>query len=275
MVSPTPLPPHSRAKASPSSSIPPNPNDTGMLKCQTGRCYPSTFSGVNAVLDFSTLLGTPLKAIPLVFPKTLLRVSKGYSHNAIEINQNHYPVHKRSCHPLPHERGGDLLCPEFLRFKAGGPSCDCDQTLCKSAGCFSSEPALCTPSSRINVATHTPGLFSSEKRQKFQVKKRKRIYLRSWHFFPHHQIKNEKGQWELDCKKREKKCSGLERHASDFPPLRATPRRFVDEEHFGDCVRPQDRWAEDNNETEEMPSWMMGMLAVDSDLVHSSNKGLK
>ena len=80
----------------------------------------------------------------------------------------------------------------------------------------------------------------------------------------------EDGEWKL------KLLAGSEdqnyydkeaQHIYAYPPPRYTPKVFIREEYFtSSYVRPQDRWAEENNES-KIPNWILNMLLLDGECI--------
>ena len=79
----------------------------------------------------------------------------------------------------------------------------------------------------------------------------------------------EDGEWKL------KLLAGSEdqryhnkeaQHIYAYPPT-LHPKSFIREEYFiSSYVRPQDRWAEENNES-KIPNWMLNMLLLDGESI--------
>lgn len=162
-----------------------------------------------------------------------------------------------------------MLGPEFLRVNCPGSDCQCDVPSCKAAGYFPGQGALTVPAG-VGTVLNTPQLFSPQKKQRFLDSigrgEKVQVHLYAWHFFLEHREKNGDGKWELSYNKMGKtKYYDLERKkAYVFPPPRNTPESFLSNEYFSDYVRPQDRWAAENRQT-EMPTWMLNMLALDAE----------
>ena len=237
-----------------------------------GAYRPGMFCGVASAADFARVLEVPVRALDLVVPedKVCCR-AKDCRHNAIRGNHGFCPAHCRSWYPLLGERGGDLLGSEFLRSAGNFRTCDCQQTVCRSAGYFPGQSALSVPAAGVETVLKTPNLISSKVREEVLSSKHKRIYLYPWHFFPEHRSRDGgDGKWKINFNRSEKKTFyDLERNPYDFPPPRYSVRRYVEDEHFAaSYVRPQDRWAIEGN-TSDMPSWMGSMLAIDGDAASS------
>eukprot|EP00581_Thalassiosira_minuscula_P008747 CAMPEP_0183707762 /NCGR_PEP_ID=MMETSP0737-20130205/4240_1 /TAXON_ID=385413 /ORGANISM="Thalassiosira miniscula, Strain CCMP1093" /LENGTH=425 /DNA_ID=CAMNT_0025935491 /DNA_START=140 /DNA_END=1417 /DNA_ORIENTATION=+ len=245
-------------------SMAPDPNERSRDIRPKGRYSPGMFAGVKSVEDFASLLHVPLKAIPYIVPKDTPCLSKGCPHNALYRNNDSCPAHQRAWYPLRHKRGGDLLGPEFFRFKGKFRCCDCDMPSCKSAGYFPGQDCLYIPVTGAETVLNTPNLFTPENKQKFQKYKKFAVRLNAWHFLPDHRIKNHEGLWELDYDRNANDSFyDLEGNEYSFPPPCYDPRRFIEEEYFSESTRPLDCWAGENGVT-KMPAWMLNILVCDA-----------
>lgn len=235
-------------------------NECGRKSYPSGSVYsPGMFASVNTSKEFAHLLGVPEKSISLVVPTNTPCRSNGCPFNAIQRNNGHCPVHRRTWYPLLSSRGGDLHGLDFLHADKWYHDCSCNDESCTSAGYFPKQGAIYIPASGRSTVIGSPGLKLSDETAPTD------IWLYPWHFFPEHLKKNEKGHWELDYDKDVKRDYwDLERHSPyPFPPPRNTPQIWIRDVYCSDdYVRPQERWAT-TNPTTKMPTWMLNMLAID------------
>jgi len=155
--------------------------------------------------------------------------------------------------------GPDFLSSSNRQFRA----CSCSMKACKEAGYFPSHDALYIPFAMRQVALNSGRLFSEEKANEYAANPKKDMCLYPWHFLKRHLILENK-EWKLDYDEEATKVySDLENKKHSFPPPIGNVERFIEEE-LCSYIRPQDRWATDNRET-EMPSWMLEMLAIDEE----------
>jgi hypothetical protein len=227
------------------------------------------FQGVKSIHNLAHVLGVPSAAIALVIQKEDTPCAKkDCKFKAIEGNGNRCPAHQRSWYPLATERGCDLLGPEFLRSARKFRCCDCTTTSCAAAGYFPGQDAIYIPKQCRDVVLNTPGLFTTEQKQRLQSKDK--VCLYPWHFFSNHLVKS-KGKWDLAFSKHDKsrKYKDLEGRVYTAPPPRNTTRAFLEEEYFPTRGRPQDRWAADGASA-ELPKWAVEMIAIDKDNMQST-----
>lgn len=245
--------------------------ERGRTSRTPGHYDPGMFAGVETVEQFAQTLEVPQKSIPLIASTGEGCKEEGCPFNSIKSNQGYCPAHKRCWYPLKGKRGEDLHGPDFTRWANDGRrGCDCNQVSCKSAGYFPLQDALYVPVAGISVAMATPNLLSSAMKEKLELqikdpKKESKLYLYAWHFFPEHREKGEDGKWKLKIEKDEKYYDLDRQKIYTFPPPRAAPLKFIDEEFFSEYVRPQDRWAQQNANS-KMPTWLLNMLALDAEL---------
>eukprot|EP00581_Thalassiosira_minuscula_P013688 CAMPEP_0183727924 /NCGR_PEP_ID=MMETSP0737-20130205/26753_1 /TAXON_ID=385413 /ORGANISM="Thalassiosira miniscula, Strain CCMP1093" /LENGTH=372 /DNA_ID=CAMNT_0025959691 /DNA_START=159 /DNA_END=1274 /DNA_ORIENTATION=+ len=230
-----------------------------------GHYDPGMFGCVQGVDDFAYTLQVPKKSIALVVPSNDRCKSKECPFNAILGNRGFCPAHCRSWYPLVGTRGEDLCGPDFLRYVNDKlRDCDCDQASCKKAGYFPRQAALYIPADGMDVVLGTPNLLSNEKKNRIKEKKGVTVFLYAWHFFREHRELDQDGKWKLNYKRGEKYYD-MEGNAYSFPPPRNAPLKFVEDEYFYHHTHPRDRWATENARS-KMPSWMLNMLVIDSEL---------
>jgi hypothetical protein len=134
------------------------------------------FSTVTSEAEFATVLGFPLSDV--------MGIAKGgCPFNAIHCNNNRCPAHQRNWCPLKHQRGPDMLGPEFMRFsmhKGHGT-----QPACKAAGYFpSKEGGIFIPRHARKMAFSTTNLFNQKKQDELKDTVNMLFYM--WHFLPQH-----------------------------------------------------------------------------------------
>ena len=113
--------------------------------------------------------------------------------------------------------------------------------------------------------------MSTDTKQK--VRSGGHLRLHPWHFFPQHLKRGEDGKWSLDYSERvQRRYIDFTKPSGSFafPPPKMCVNTFIDEQLLPGFTRPQERWAEENRET-EMPDWMLNILALDSEMAISES----
>ena len=242
-------------------------NEPGRVSRTTGHYDPGMLAGVNSVEEFAHTLKVPEQSIALIIPTNDNCKIEECPFNAIANNEGCCPLHKRTWYPLLTQRGNKLLGPEFLRGTSGKLRvCDCKQKACKAAGYFPNQGALYISSSGHETLLSQTGLLSKKAKEK--VKKKKKVYLYPWHFFPQHLEKGKDGKWKLKYKKKANLIyRDLEKKRSySYPPPRQCVNTFINNNILtSEYVRPQMRWAQENN-VSKMPTWLLSILAIDSQM---------